>query len=1044
MMNVYKCLFLILLIVFLKPVSAKEDAQQKSPYLEMLPGDIKVNEPDGAGQVCPNIAVDDDGNFVIIWIDDRNAQRDIFAQRFDNEGNLWGGNFRITEDSSAHCQSYPSIGMDGDGNFTVVWYAWWLIYARRFDSQGNLIGNIDHKLKIQDYNSIVNPVISMNQSGDFVIVWKDGNTIFAQKYFADGTQNGSSIKITSEYNTYGPQVVMSNSGKFIVTWTSCDGTFDVYARIFNAAGIAETEAFPVHNSDLTGDQYAPQIALAEDGKFIIVWADKRNGHFDIYAQLFAADGTPDGDNFKVSDDTGTAFQGSPAVSISSNGAFIVSWTDMRRGNNDIYAQLYSASTAKLGNNFKINGDVGKADQHNSRVAFYSDRIFFTWHDDRLPMQNNDIFARVEKFDFYQGCLLSGNVKEKVTGLPLENIPVKVQSPLGDLVAETTTDANGDYSFNSLLSGNYYVWADGRREFQPQYYPFSDDLSNATAVTLVAPDSVSGIDFELNHSTLSRLRIADTSGVEGSAVAVPVVFSTDSLISGFIFTFQFDSSRMVLNSIANSDAWQNYTISSSPLVATGSNGYKQGTVSLTATNSNRATGLNQQICLLNFSLLNVDDDVKSLLFLLPDSAHTRLVTADSSVIFGDALICYNGELTIRSSTHAIAGKVTYLGSEVGVSDVFISAQSTALLKDTTDTAGNYRFDAAPIGSNQLAITKVPEQDSRIAGSDVVLLLEQLAFKTELESAQRLAADVTGDGALSGADALALLRYLVFYENDIAKAGLWRFFPADTTIVLEKDETINWQGCLLGDVNLDWARGEVQPDGEILSQPQSTLAELYVTEFSEIAPGEFSVPVYLNPGSETVKSMLFSLNYDTTLYTFKEFHATGLIQSFVTAVNSSKKGCIHAALADIAGLTADGEIMHFTFEARSENASLGGGVTITRAVINDRVTVNLTDVSQKSEAENIPTRFQLQQNYPNPFNPTTAIRFDVPKAGHVKIDIFNILGQHIRTLVNKEFSPGYFETTWDGKDRNGAGVASGVYIYVMQSGQFTGTHKMILLP
>lgn len=1044
MKNMYRCLFLILLFVFLKPVSAKDDSQPISQYLEMLLGDIKVNDPSEAGQVCPNIAVDDDGNFVIVWIDDRNAQRDIFAQRFDYEGNLLGGNFRITEDSSAHCQSYPSIGMDGDGSFTVVWYAWWLIYARRFDSQGNLIGNIEHKLKIEDYNSIVNPVISMNQSGDFVIVWKDGNSIFAQKYFADGTQNGSSIKITSEYNTYGPQVVLANSGEFIVTWTLCNGTFDVYARIYSAIGVAETEAFPVHATDLPGDQYAPQIALAEDGKFIIVWADKRNGNFDCYAQLFAADGSPDGDNFKINDDTGAAFQGSPAVSISSNGAFIVSWTDMRRGNNDIYAQLYAASGAKLGKNFKINGDVGKADQHNSHLAFYSDRIYFTWHDDRLPMQSNDIFARAEKFNFYQGCLLSGNVKEKATGLPLENIPVKVQSPLGDLVAETTTDANGDYSFNSLLSGNYYVWADGRREFQPQYYPFSDDLSNATAVTLAAPDSVSGINFELNHSTLSRLRIADTSGVEGSKITVPVVFSTDSLISDFRFTFQFDSSRMVLNSITNSETWQNYTIFSTPFIATGNGAYKQGTVSLTATNSNLAAGLNQHICHLNFSLLSVDDDVKSQLFLLQDSAHTRMITADSSVIFGDALICYNGELTIRSSTHAIAGKVTYLGSQVGVQDAFISAQSTVLLQDTTNAAGNYRFNSAPIGMNQLAIVKASEADSRIAGSDVVLLLEQLAFKTELESAQRLAADVTGEGALSGADAMALLRYLVFYENDIAKTGLWRFFPTDTTIVLAKDETINWQGCLLGDVNLDWANSEIQPDGEILSQPQSTLAELYLTEFNEIAPGEFSVPVYLNPGSETVKSMLFSISYDTTLYTLKEFQATGLIQSFVTAVNRSKKGCIHAAMADVAGLTTDGEIMHFIFGTKSGNVPLSGGVTITRAVINDRVTVNLTGVSEKPEAKNIPTHFQLQQNYPNPFNPTTAIRFDVPKAVNVKIDIFNILGQHIRTLVDKEFSAGYFETMWDGKDRNGAGVASGVYIYVMQSGQFTDLRKMILLP
>ncbi|MBU8933874.1 MAG: T9SS type A sorting domain-containing protein [candidate division Zixibacteria bacterium] len=98
---------------------------------------------------------------------------------------------------------------------------------------------------------------------------------------------------------------------------------------------------------------------------------------------------------------------------------------------------------------------------------------------------------------------------------------------------------------------------------------------------------------------------------------------------------------------------------------------------------------------------------------------------------------------------------------------------------------------------------------------------------------------------------------------------------------------------------------------------------------------------------------------------------------------------------------------------------------------------TDVTEAS-AGDLPDKFALNQNYPNPFNPTTEIEFDVPTLAHVNITVFNILGQEVETLVDKELSAGKYTADWDG-----SGFASGVYFYKFETDTYTETRKMVLV-
>ena len=97
----------------------------------------------------------------------------------------------------------------------------------------------------------------------------------------------------------------------------------------------------------------------------------------------------------------------------------------------------------------------------------------------------------------------------------------------------------------------------------------------------------------------------------------------------------------------------------------------------------------------------------------------------------------------------------------------------------------------------------------------------------------------------------------------------------------------------------------------------------------------------------------------------------------------------------------------------------------------------------DLETLPTTYAIAQNYPNPFNPTTTIKYQLPQVSDVKLVIYNVLGQRVRTLVNNRMETGYHSVVWDGLNEQGSSVASGVYIYHFQAGDFQKTMKLMLL-
>gem|GEM_PF-5640929 len=103
-----------------------------------------------------------------------------------------------------------------------------------------------------------------------------------------------------------------------------------------------------------------------------------------------------------------------------------------------------------------------------------------------------------------------------------------------------------------------------------------------------------------------------------------------------------------------------------------------------------------------------------------------------------------------------------------------------------------------------------------------------------------------------------------------------------------------------------------------------------------------------------------------------------------------------------------------------------------------------VARDAEALDVPQRYALHPNFPNPFNPVTFIDYELPVESNVRVDIYNVQGQKVATLLDSHMAAGYHSMEWDGRDSFGKQVGAGIYLCQMQAGAFVKTQKMTLLP
>ncbi len=389
--------------------------QQK--VMERIVDDFLVNDDtcSACSQINPAIALDPSGNFIIAWYDERNwdsSRYDIYAQRYDSLGTLLGFNLKVNNDSGFGWQRWPSVAMDGSGNFVITWVdersGYRDIYAQRYDSSGSPVGL---NFKVNDDTGAASqlyPAVISDDAGNFVITWQDyrnGNynyDIYAQRYDSSGAPLDSNFRVNDDtgpnIQAY-PAIAIDGFGDFVITWHDYrHGSMyvHIYAQRYESSGTPLGSNFKVSEDVGNVAQVYPAVATDDSGNFIITWENTRNGwdNYDIYAQRYDSSGAPLGSNFRVNDDTGITEQKGSAVASDSSGNFVITWKDERNSNSDIYAQRYNSDGSSEGSNYLVlNPQYAYFGQVGPAVVANSSHIYFTWMDNRRG-KGWDIYAKV--------------------------------------------------------------------------------------------------------------------------------------------------------------------------------------------------------------------------------------------------------------------------------------------------------------------------------------------------------------------------------------------------------------------------------------------------------------------------------------------------------------------------------------------------------------------------------------------------------------------------------------------------------------------------
>ncbi len=618
--------------------------------------------------------------------------------------------------------------------------------------------------------------------------------------------------------------------------------------------------------------------------------------------------------------------------------------------------------------------------------FYLSLIFFLFAAKQYPQMMMQ--------DTLRGHVYVANSNDESPRVPIANATVSLHSftMLGDSTFySATTDSTGAFVIGGIKNANYVIFC-----------------SASGYTTLVRQ----GLDFEDMNSSIN-LYLHDTLSASGETLSGRVKFDeSDTPISQAIIEF-ISLSNTTPNVFATTDSMGFY----SAKVPAG-----QYYVSCTVSMNDSAAFFHEYYenapSISQAKIINVNgmEPMDNISFEIPqhigmkhtitfsgnvqsttstpiDSARIDILTAAGEDHGDRALLAStrtdaNGNFSITldslsqtiSSFMIAAHKEGYKLQFYNNQDAFFDATVLRAFNDTTFS--NLNFSLVQADTNNKFSISGTVTDS--AGMGI-----KNAFVTAFDSAsgQSRVAISDSNGNYSIRELAQGTYYLMFYAKGYEpqfylNADKWE---SATSVVV--NDTVNNLNAVLITNNNSVFGGDVI--GDIHSDKGTPLAGVLVT--------------LKDSTGETVGSAVTDANGSYTI--------SGLAQGNYTVVASIS--------------TYSSQNQTTTYDPNS------GSTTVSNFTMTQSVT------AVKSHVSNTPSNFVLENNYPNPFNPSTIIGFSVPYSTHVTLDIFNVLGQKVATLVNKNLSAGQYNYSFDASR-----FASGVYLYRLQTDNFVSVKKMIL--
>ena len=293
-------------------------------------GEMLVNTFTLGDQSLPAVAIDDDGDLIVVWDSFRQfpSSRRVLARRFDSAGQAQGGEF-IVNGISTGPPTYPAVAIRADGSFVVVWQSHEAedddddeggngVLARRFDAAGS---PVSAPVRVNSYteNEQQRPAVSVDAAGNFVVVWESleqdgqGWGVFGQRFASSGAAAGAEFVVPAftASDQRLPAVAKDASGGFVVAWQSyrTPAEYEIAVRRVAASGAKDGGEIAV-NTFTVGAQLDASVAMGGDGTFVVAWESSYHQDGDqagVFARRFdIASATPSPSPTAIATETSTA------------------------------------------------------------------------------------------------------------------------------------------------------------------------------------------------------------------------------------------------------------------------------------------------------------------------------------------------------------------------------------------------------------------------------------------------------------------------------------------------------------------------------------------------------------------------------------------------------------------------------------------------------------------------------------------------------------------------------------------------------------------
>ncbi|MBC8182782.1 class II glutamine amidotransferase [candidate division KSB1 bacterium] len=390
---------------------------------------------------------------------------------------------------------------------------------------------------------------------------------------------------------------------------------------------------------------------------------------------------------------------------------------------------------------------------------------------------------------------------------------------------------------------------------------------------------------------------------------------------------------------------------------------------------------------------------------------------------------------------ISGFVSYYSNGKIVPNMIINLG--VINQDLTDNSGFYKFGnlsyaadyiVRPSNIGNYSYQSILTYDASLAAQIAVGIFSNPT------AGQRIAADVDSNGVVSTYDAALIARHAIGLPPlPSSHVGKWAYEPASFVFnsISQSSFGNNFQAILLGDVDGNW-----QYEDGSLNNKKADFSQNRLFDLKDIFPGDRIKIDISTKQLEKIISADIEFSFDPSVLKFKEIETTQLNQHFLFNYNDTSPGNLRIGGYGTKPVSNSGVYLTITFEVLKESEK--SEIELSRYVANNGIEKTATSqINVTIESSKLVRSYGLDQNYPNPFNSETVISYRVPKSSQVKIEVFNQLGQKVCTLLDKIKPAGIHKLKWNGLNKSGDKVVSGVYYYKMRAGDYSAIKKIVYI-